>query len=214
MKLSLKNKLLSALLSTGFAITAAITVASAQPADPIRLGYPDVRGTGCPAGTASASLSPDQTALSILFDSYVVEAGELVGGALTGRKNCDISVPLKVPQGYAMSIIAVDYRGFVDLPKNASATFSSEYFFAGYPGPKTSKTFVGTTPRLTQDYFIPHKLTVESMVWSACGADVNLRIRSTLNVRVKSKYDQAQATLDSIDMASGIIYQLQFRSCF
>ena len=208
MKLSMKKKLLSALLSLGFVLS----VAHAQ--DPIRLGFPDVRGTGCPSGTASASLSPDQTALSILFDSYVVEAGELVGGALTGRKNCDISVPLKVPTGYALSILAVDYRGFVDLPAGASATFSSEYFFAGFPGPKTSKTFAGRPPRLSEDYYIPHKLTVESMVWSACGADVNLRIRSTLNVRVRSRFDQAQATLDSIDMASGIIYQLQLRRCF
>ena len=45
----------------------------------ISLGYPGYGGTGCPQGTASATLSPDGTALSVLFDQFVVEAGGTTG---------------------------------------------------------------------------------------------------------------------------------------
>ena len=48
-------------------------------ADTIQLGQPAYGGTGCPAGTASVSLSPDNQAISILFDQYVVEAGGAKG---------------------------------------------------------------------------------------------------------------------------------------
>ena len=44
-------------------------------ADGIRLGNPEYGGSGCPGGSASVALSPDQSAISILFDQYVVEAG-------------------------------------------------------------------------------------------------------------------------------------------
>ncbi len=47
--------------------------ASAQ-AQQITLGQPGYGGTGCPAGSVSVTLSPDQTSLSLLFDGYIVEA--------------------------------------------------------------------------------------------------------------------------------------------
>lgn len=43
------------------------------------LGRPAYGGTGCPAGTASVTLSPDHDAISILFDQFVTEAGSTTG---------------------------------------------------------------------------------------------------------------------------------------
>src|SRR3954467_5616314 len=79
-------------------------------ADDIRLGQPAYGGTGCPGGSASVALSPDQQAISILFDQYVAQAG---GSVAFDRKNCNIAIPIHVPQGFSVSVLAIDYRGFV-----------------------------------------------------------------------------------------------------
>jgi hypothetical protein len=108
----------------------------------IELGEAGYGGTGCPNGSASVTLSPDQKTLSILFDQYVVEAGGETGRVLD-RKGCNISIPVKVPHGYAISLIKVDYRGFNFLPRSAQSTFSVEYFFAGSRGPLSFRNFRG-----------------------------------------------------------------------
>ena len=98
-------------------IAALLITSSVQAAD-LQLGQPDYAGTGCPGGSAAVSLSPDQTSISILFDQYVVEAG---GAKSYERKNCNIAISVKVPQGYSVSVFAINYRGFTGLRSGAKA---------------------------------------------------------------------------------------------
>ncbi|MEC7276683.1 MAG: DUF4360 domain-containing protein [Bdellovibrionota bacterium] len=175
----------------------------------IYLGEPGYGGSGCPAGTAMATLSPDKKALSIIFDEYFVEAGA-VNRKRLARKNCSIAIPVHVPQGFSVSIIDVDYRGYVSLPRRAQARFSAEYFFAGIRGPRYTKTFRGQTDK---DYVLRNQLGLQATVWSKCGADVNLRVNSSMMVRVASTRDDALATVDSADFRSGIKYKLQWKRC-
>ena len=72
--------------------------------DDIYLGEPGYGGNGCPAGSASVTLSPDLKSLSILFDEFIVEAGGVDGKTL-GRKSCNIAIPVHVPQGMSVSIL-------------------------------------------------------------------------------------------------------------
>ena len=48
-------------------------------ADELYLGVPGYGGNGCPSGSASVTLSPDQKSLSVLFDQYMAEAGGFNG---------------------------------------------------------------------------------------------------------------------------------------
>ncbi len=177
------------------------------------LGEPQYGGTGCPMGTAAVALSPDQQALSILFDQYVVEAG---GSKAFDRKNCNIAIPVHVPQGFSVSVIAIDYRGFTGLPAGGRAQLAVNYFLtsSGNPNPgpglRTQKTFYGP---MTSDYIKSDSLGLQAIVWSGCGADAILRANTTLLVNSNSRRDQAMATVDSADVSSGIIYHLQWRSC-
>ena len=176
--------------------------------DDIALGVPGYGGNGCPAGSASVTLSPDAKSLSIIFDQFIAEAGPNVGKRLD-RKACNIAIPVHVPSGYSISIIAVDYRGFVSLPRNATAKLSAEYFFAGMQGPRFVKDFRGVQ---NTDYTFNNTLGVAANVWSPCGADVNLRVNANMML-TNSGYEDAMATVDSTDINAGIIYQLQFRRC-
>jgi hypothetical protein len=177
-------------------------------ADDISLGEPGYGGTGCPAGSVSVTLSPDAKSLSLLFDEYqVVVGGE--SGKSFDRKSCNIAIPVHVPQGLSVSILKIDFRGFNYLPRSASSQFNVEYFFAGTKGPSFQKKFRGP---LDEDYLINNEITAAAVVWSGCGADVNLRTNSSL--RLSSLYNQeAMASIDSEDINAAIIYQLQWKKC-
>jgi len=177
-------------------------------ADDISLGEPGYGGTGCPAGSVSVTLSPDAKSLSLLFDEYVVAVGGDTGKSFD-RRSCNIAIPVHVPQGFSVSVLKIDYRGFNHLPQGANSQFNVEYFFAGTRGPSFQRTFRGP---LDEDYFINNELTAEAIVWSGCGADVNLRTNSSLRVTTLwSK--EAMASIDSEDVNAAIVYQLQWRKC-
>jgi len=178
-------------------------------ADDIRLGTPAYGGSGCPGGSASTVLSPDNKSLSILFDNYAAEAGSSNNKTLD-RKTCNVAIPVHVPQGFSVSLIGVDYRGFNDLPAGATNDFSVEYFFAGSQGPRDTQRFTGP---LSEDYLISHELVATALIWSACGKDVILRSNSSVVVRNPDLSQDAQSSVDSIDLKAGIIYQLQWKRC-
>lgn len=176
-------------------------------ADDIALGEPEFGGTGCPEGTVSTVLSGDNKILSIIFDAYVAEAGKTKSIA---RKACDIGVPVHVPQGLSFSVLKVDYRGYNFLPKGATSRMSVEYFFGGSVGPKTSRNFSGP---LDDDYLVTHKLGLNALVWSPCGKDTVLRIKSSIQNKTNLKKEDALTTVDSADVKAGMEYHIQWRKC-
>ncbi len=190
-----------------FSVLALVASMNVQ-ADDIRLGTPGYGGNGCPGGSASVTLSPDRKSLTLIFDQYLVEAGGV--NPRTARKSCNIAIPVHIPNGLSISIIAVDYRGFNSLPAGARSMFNAEYFFAGAQGPRVSRTFNGP---LTQDYTIHNNLGVGAIVWSACGTSVNLRVNTSMTAISNSRLDDVLSTVDSADFRAGIIYRLQFRRC-
>ncbi len=199
--------LFSGLLSLATLIGLSMAASGAQAQAAIQLGLPGYGGTGCPANSASVSLSPDQSSLSILFDQYVVEAGN---GRTMDRKSCNIAIPVRVPQGYSISVFQVDYRGFNSLPSGARANFNVEYFFAGSRGVRQAKTFYGPSSNL---YELTDHLTAEAVVWSACGADTNLRVNTSMMVQTNRRQEQAMSTVDSADVTAGLVYHVAWRRC-
>ena len=189
-------------------LASAVVLSAPVFADDISLGQPGYGGTGCPAGSVSATLSPDAKSLSLLFDKYQVAVGGTSGKSFD-RKSCNIAIPVHVPQGMSVSILKIDFRGFNHLPRAASSQFNVEYFFAGTRGPAFQRVFNGA---LDEDYLINNELSIQSLVWSGCGADVNLRTNSSMRVRTVGNAE-AMASIDSEDVRGGIIYQLQWRSC-
>ena len=183
-----------------------VTATTAMAAD-IQLGMPGYGGTGCPANSASVTLAPDQKSLSILFDQYVVEAGN---GRTMDRKSCNIAIPVRVPQGYSISVFQIDYRGFNSLPAGARSQFNVEYFFAGSRGVRQSKSFFGPASNL---YELTDNLTAEALVWTPCGADTNLRVNTSMLVQSNRRQEQAMATVDSADVTAGLVYHIAWRTC-
>ena len=95
------------------------------------------------------------------------------------------------------------------MPPSGTSQFNVEYFFAGTRGPSFQRVFRGA---LDSDYLINNQLTAESVVWSGCGADVNLRTNSSMRVTTVGN-KEAVTSIDSQDVNAGIIYQLQWKKC-
>ena len=160
-------------------MASAVVLSAPAFADDISLGQPGYGGTGCPAGSVSATLSPDAKSLSLLFDKYQVSVAGTSGKSFD-RKSCNIAIPVHVPHGMSVSVLKIDFHGFNHLPRAASSQFNVEYFFAGTRGPAFQRIFNGA---LDEDYLINNELNIQSVVWSACGADVNLRTNSSMRVK-------------------------------
>ncbi len=189
--------------------TALLSITPSMASEGISLGIPGYGGSGCPQGSASAILTNDGKALSILFDDFIVEAGGDTGKRVA-RKTCNIAIPVHVPQGFSISIIEVDYRGYNSLPRGARATFTAEYFFAGQRGPRFRKNYRGYTD---DEFTISNRLGIQALVWSKCGADVNLRVNAGMMVRTNRYKEEALSMVDSADFTAGIVYKVQWKTC-
>jgi type 1 fimbria pilin len=161
-------------------------------------------GSGCPEGSASATVSPDGQEISILFDKFIADATK----PKESRKSCNLAIPVKVPAGLQVSLYTADYRGYVS--PDTTGKLNVEYFFAGQKGPKYAKTLKGET-----DYNETQELLASS--FSACGDSVNMRINASMAATGKGI-----ASVDSLDLAhqktvasipAHLIYHLKYQTC-
>jgi hypothetical protein len=182
------------------------TITQAQLLPGVRLGEPSYGGTGCPAGSASVSLSPDQDEISIMFDQFVAEAG----GRAVDRKACELSVPIHIPQGYSATVIQTDFRGFNLVSRGGMNRLNTEYFWAGQRGPAYSNMYRGPQ---NEDYFATNGVVASGVVWTPCGMSTNLRIRATIMTQTNRQLEQSMMTVDSADITGGLIYHVQWRRC-
>ncbi|MEO7223168.1 MAG: DUF4360 domain-containing protein, partial [Devosia sp.] len=72
-----------------------------------------------------------------------------------------------------------------------------------------NKTFNGP---LDKDYLITNKLQATALVYSACGADVNLRTNSSIRVQT-TQNKEAFASVDSEDVGASVEFLLQWKQC-
>jgi len=178
-------------------------------AQSIRLGQPSYGGTGCPAGSASVTVSPDQAAITVLFDQFSAEAGH-GNQRRFDRKSCNLTIPVDVPNGYSVAIFQVDYRGYNLVPRGGMNRFDAEYFWAGSRGPRLSRVFHGP---LNDSFTLTDELVAQTLVWTPCGQSVNLRVNASMTANSNSRLDQTLGMIDSADITSGLIYHVQFRRC-
>jgi hypothetical protein len=180
-----------------FALIAA-SVSPAFASEKVEILGASYGGSGCPDQSASVTVSPDGQELSILFDKFAA----LGNNPSESRKSCNMSIPIRVPEGFQISLYDADYRGYV--APNTRGNLRAEYFFAGNRGPVFSRVFQGET-----EYNVRDGLATVADVWSACGDSTNMRVNASMSAR-----GAGMATVDSFDLAHrGLVYHVKYRSC-
>ena len=195
-------------LLTIAALLLSVSAAQAQ----ISLGSPVYGGTGCPAGTASVSLTEDQQTLSILFDSFVVQAPTMQG-ATFDRKACNLRIPVRVGPGYQVALIAFDYNGFAAIPVGGRGQFQARYAYVGQVRPAIfNKNFSGGQ---AANYSLKNELISTSVDWTPCstGKDLMMVVDANILAMTNARNDAAQLSIDSVDVSTGLLYKYQLRRC-
>ncbi len=176
-------------------VTAALSqsISAAPSNNSVYFQAPAIAGSGCPAGTTDFAITPDGQTLTILFDAFSADPGNVT---------CNIAVPVHVPNGFQVSLMTADYRGFVE----GSAELRRSYFFAGATGPSLVTPLSSSGGK---EYTQRDNLVTMSESFAKCGQDVNLRINS----RIRTKTNSSSISVDSLDLNNGMIFQLQYRKC-
>ena len=182
---------------------------------PVAFGSPQVNGSGCPNGSVSTILSPDQTSLSILFDKFIATAGREAGQP-RARAKCKIRVPVRVPRRYQAQIVKVDYRGFNSLSEGTASRitavlgFDLNWFGWNIPISRTKKmkTFIGP---LNDVFEISGSL--KTSPWTPCGRATTLVLDTELQA-VSTNGEAASIGIDSIDsVTSPVTMTIKWRKC-
>lgn len=133
-------------------------------------------GTGCPAGTVQALVSPDETALTIAFSAYTATAGP-ASKPSDRRRACTTTIPVRIPAGFTWGITSATYRGYAELREGTKAFQGAKYFFQG-----GSSGFLESqvTPDVSGNWEVSDRAA--TVAWAPCNTQSNLVVTSSLRV--------------------------------
>ena len=167
-------------------------------------------GSGCPEGSATSTITPDGTTLSLGFSKFAVEAGPGIDRGERAR-SCKLHVKLRVPKDVTYSLVSVDYRGFASLEDGVRADRASTYHFTGEPPePVLRHPLYGP---MDGDYAFRDEADSSGRLVSPCGKGKNLFIKTL--AKVDASGSAAGFGLLTADTVDGVVdsYRLQWRPC-
>jgi len=183
---------------------------TAPPDDVIVVDVVTVNGSGCPAGTASVTVSPDNTGFRVTYRNYVARDG---AGAdpVDFRKNCQLNLLVHIPQGFTYAIARADYRGFASLKAGATALQRAAYYFQGSSDTAYSDhPFAGA---LRGDWHTVDETPVAALVFAPCGRNVNLNVNTELRVDAGPSNGRSFIEMDSTNGRINTIFQFHWKQC-
>lgn len=168
-----------------------------------------INGSGCPAGTAGVTVSPDNSTLTVEYGAYTAQAGGSAGPA-DARKNCQLVLDVQAPASFTYALFGLDHRGHASLPAGATATIESDYYFQG----QTDDVFQSHPLRgpYQDDWAVSDSVPDNRLVWAPCGSQRYLNVNTSLQVRAGSGGRASMVTMDSTDVP-GASYRLVWKRC-
>jgi len=190
--------------------SADVSAEASAPPSRITVDVETVNGSGCPAGTTSVDVAPDNTSFEVNYSNYRAEVGD--GAKPTDfRKNCQLNLALRIPAGFTFAIAEADYSGYAHLRSGATGLQKASYYFQGS----------SSTASISHEFTGPlrgvwHVSDVAAaLIYSPCGGERNLNINTQL--RVYSGTSDPSATsfmaMDSTDGSVRTIYHLAWKRC-
>jgi hypothetical protein len=177
-------------------------------------------GNGCPAGTVALVKSPDNKALSVLFDQFIFEGGK---GLLKSSK-CELQIPIRITNGrYRMKILAVDLRGAVQIDEQnvrgvirARSMLMGPIFKGRMPRPFAveRQNFVGP---VNESIYVRLEGNEDSRITTGCTDRVTLNVSAEIALS-GGRYLLPQSGLIAIDsldqdVQGGLNYEIGWEAC-
>jgi hypothetical protein len=207
--------MLSAMAATGLALSLLVApeapgTADVVPPGKITVDVVTVNGSGCPAGTAAVAVADDNTAFTVTYSDYTAQAG--TGAKPTDfRKNCQLNLRVRYPQGFTFGIAKADYRGFAHLPRGAKGSQRASYYFAGQSATGTSVHNIATPT--SDNWQFTDTTDVAEIVFAPCGMVRNLNVNTELRVSTNAAKETSFVSMDSTDGSVRTRYQFAWKRC-
>jgi uncharacterized protein DUF4360 len=193
-----------------FAILALLTPAAAPPADGLAIDVVTVSGTGCPAGTVSPALLPDNSGFQLTFAGFRAASGGGVPAA-QAQRNCQLSLLLHIPAGYTYAIVQQDFAGTAGLQAGAGAALRTSYYYAGQAAQTFTHSFAG---ELDGSWQVTDVVDPAALVYQPCGADVWLNVSATLRANAGTVSNLTSwIALDESGSQAQAVYRFDWQEC-
>lgn len=153
-------------------------MASFEPAPPgIVLEVATVNGSGAKAGTWSAVVAEDNSAVTVFFGDFVALAG-----GVEARKNAQMSLKvLNVPPGHTFAVGQTDFRGALDLPAGVTAEQLARCYYQGSSTTRTLSDHL-VEPLPGGSWLTADEVAEADLFWRPCGSVVNININAELRI--------------------------------
>jgi len=209
-------------LFTGAAAALTACLATAAPAsaaiepwsdDAMTIDVVAANGSGCPWGTADATVSPASKAFTLTYSQFTAQTGAGTT-PIDFRRNCQLALNVHVPQGYTYAIAGIDYRGYAHLERGASGTQLASYYFQGEP--RTTRTRHDFTGYTDGDWQRTDTVGISSLSFLPCGERRYLNINTELRVNAgwsDARHATSLLTMDSTDGSIDTVYHIAWKRC-
>jgi hypothetical protein len=183
---------------------------AAPPEGAVSIDLVTVGGSGCPPGTAAVEVTSGNDAFVVTYGAYHAQVG--VGARPTDfRRNCQLNIAVRVPDGYSYAINGVEHRGQARLAAGASGVQRSNYYYAG----QTTNAF--TEHRFTgpfdDDWQTIDEFDPALLIFSPCGIERNLNINTEIRA-IAGTSDQATTNSSiTMDSTTSSTYRFIWRTC-
>ena len=173
-------------------------------------------GNGCNDSSASASITPDGTYLSILFDNFKAEIG--TGSAnpqlAALKRQCTVLIDMDVPFGYQYALETTEFRGFAALPASA---YGYHRFTQLVPNGVPNMRETQLRGPIGSNYETIVRQKPGRSPWSVCNSpQQTVQILAELSVAyLPGSRDRAMAqiNLDSVDTGVQSRFKMTWKAC-
>lgn len=179
---------------------------------PLAVDLIEARGNGCPDGSFSYTLTPDGSALSVLFSKFTAQATSETDPRQ--RSVCNLVLRIRMAPGYGVGIVNADYRGFAAVTgPQARAVFRSTWVLRDNgqkvaTGPELNQTF---NAGFNDNFYM--RTPSPQVQWIGCNDQQARLILQSNIVAVARKGSEAFITVDSSDMSTVMKFFLSVRAC-
>jgi hypothetical protein len=205
-----------ALIATGMslAMLGMMPAPAAQAAGPDQFEIKGLTsaGSGCPAGTATASIEGGNR-FSVTYDAF--QAWDGPGATPSDRdKACRLGIDVEVPAGLTYSVVEIQHRGSAYLVKGATASQRASYFWTGESETGVLRSSIdGPYDDIWQ---FNDALPTVKLSPQPCGSKARLNAKLNLGVHAKTaaaKKETSSISQDSADGKFTTYFQIKFFPC-
>jgi hypothetical protein len=129
------------------------------------------------------------------------------------RRNCQLVLNVRAPQGFSYSVVKADYRGFASLAEGATGWGQANYYFQGQtPTARIRREISGP---FVDNWQVTHETDLARRVWSPCGMRRFLNVNTALRVDPGGSDPTANSfmSMDSTDGSVSSSYHLEWKRC-